>query len=72
MGTQPMQEDVEQLCADGLDKDRDGSVDEGCPCVYTLRPAGVCLRGTLSSQGACQAPIGFQPNEFACDGLDND
>jgi hypothetical protein len=41
--------EVDELCGDGMDNDRDGLVDEGCECVPGER--GACFEGPPESRG---------------------
>jgi hypothetical protein len=58
---------------DGLDNDCDGFADEGCPCDYKGRTAGVCTNATRGYvEGKCQKPPAYVADEAECDGKDND
>jgi len=63
-----------EVCGDGVDGDADGVVDEGCRCDFLGRTAGICAFGVVGVGAAsgCQPPLGYQANELACDGQDND
>ncbi|TNE45515.1 MAG: hypothetical protein EP343_26735 [Deltaproteobacteria bacterium] len=56
---------------DGKDNNCNGVVDEGCPCNYLNKNAGVCKTAKLDSRGVCAQPTGYSATEL-CDGLDND
>jgi hypothetical protein len=60
---------------DGEDNDCDGTIDEGCDCVYNSPEGnqGVCQEGTIDGQGNCQPPSTYTGSEQNdCDGEDND
>jgi hypothetical protein len=70
---------VEEVCANDLDDDCDGSVDEGCTCVSGfVRPCtpgtGVCASGNQTclsgTWGLCT--LDQLASEEACDSVDND
>ncbi|MFB6263289.1 MAG: putative metal-binding motif-containing protein, partial [Bradymonadaceae bacterium] len=64
----------EQSC-DGKDNDCDGAADEGCPCEYKNRSAGICQNQTINQKGKCQEPAGYESDtddESGCDNRDND
>ncbi len=60
-----------EVCGDNKDNNCDGYVDEGCPCNYLNKSAGVCKTAKRDSKGVCSQPAGYSTTE-ACDGLDND
>ncbi|MEZ4459510.1 MAG: MopE-related protein [bacterium] len=44
----------------------------GNQCDFLSKPEGVCAEGSLSDQGACLPPNGYESSEVSCDNLDND
>lgn len=62
---------ITEICNDNLDNNCDGAIDEGCPCTYLNKYAGVCKNATRDSKGVCQAPTGYSATEKCGDGLDN-
>lgn len=66
----PPSHNVQEQCGDGVDNNCNGVVDEGCPCNYKGKNAGVCRKGILDNNGKCLKPSHFSDTEV-CDGLDN-
>ena len=65
----------QEICGDGMDNDCDGGGDEGCPCDYQGRSAGVCAGQTRDQNGDCPEPVDYHGGDETgqwCDGLDND
>ncbi|PIR04262.1 MAG: hypothetical protein COV59_03710 [Candidatus Magasanikbacteria bacterium CG11_big_fil_rev_8_21_14_0_20_39_34] len=73
-----------EACGDEIDNDCDGSVDEECACdPHTFQPApcnaqgevGACRNGTSRCQNGNGSRVvcePSQPQDEACDGIDND
>lgn len=62
-------------CGDNLDNDCNGSVDDGCPCIYQGIDAGVCRNGIIQSNGTCAQPVGYydvESGNLCNDNIDND
>ncbi|MFB6264359.1 MAG: RCC1 domain-containing protein [Bradymonadaceae bacterium] len=65
----------ESESCNGEDDDCDGAADEGCPCNYNGRAAGICENLMRNEQGACPKPEKFAENSMGnlhCNGVDND
>ena len=60
-------------CSDTSDNDCDGATNEGCPCDYDGKSAGVCAGQTRDTSGQCTQPADYEAAEQSCgDMKDND